>query len=678
MTLKTLVADLSGVGPELGKKLHSLGITSVWDLIDYLPRRYNDFSHIEQIAHIRPGEVTVKAVIKQARGRYARRGMHVTEAAASDASGSVRLIWFNQPYRAASLKPNQEYFISGEFKFSHQRLSIMNPAIELASDLPLHTARIVPVYRETKGINSSQLRKLVMQTLPVIEDLEETLPLWLLDAEKLIPRGLAYKSLHFPSDSNHLAQARHRFAFEEVFTLTLAALMNKYEQESFAAPEIVFDEKLAKDFVKHLPFRLTDGQRAAVWQIYKDIAQQRPMNRLLEGDVGSGKTVVGTMAALMVMCRNLQVAFMAPTELLARQHAETVYELLRPLGMSDKVGLLIGSVGAAKKERIRKDVKEGRVGIIVGTHALIQEQVDMHNLGLVIIDEQHRFGVEQRKKLLQKAGHGVHVLTMTATPIPRSLALTLYGELETSILSTKPAGRLPVITKVVPLSSRTTLYKNIDQQLKNGRQMFVVCPVIYEQNMLKATSAEETYKVLSNGPFRHRRIGLLHGKMKADEKDRLMQQFVAGKLDILVSTTVIEVGVDVPNATVMLIESAERFGLAQLHQLRGRVGRSRHQGYCYAMMSESKEPPPRMRAFAQSDDGFKLAELDLELRGPGAIYGTEQHGPLDLRVARLTDIKLIHAARARAQEYIDRNEKLVQYKNLSKHVNSLRAVTNLN
>jgi ATP-dependent DNA helicase RecG len=402
------------------------------------------------------------------------------------------------------------------------------------------------------------------------------------------------------------------------------------------------------------------------------------MNRLVEGDVGSGKTVVAAMAALMVMAEGYQVAFMAPTELLARQHADTIYNLLEPLGLQRQVTLLVGGLGSAAKKKAHEAIKSGQVTFIIGTHALIQDKVDMHKLGLVIVDEQHRFGVEQRKALMAKAGHMPHLLSLTATPIPRSLALTLYGELDVSILDEKPAGRQPIITEICSPNSRAPLYEKIKAELTAGRQMFVVCPIITESAALDANSAEKIYEQFSRRDFKEFKVGLLHGRMKADNKNAVMEQFVAGKLDILVSTTVIEVGVDVPNATVMLIEAAERFGLAQIHQLRGRVGRGGHQGYCYLMMSDSSAPSRRLRALESSQDGFRLAEYDLELRGPGAIYGQMQHGALDLHVAKLTDVKLIAAARASAAEFIASGEKLLQYKELYARVARLRSVTNLN
>ena len=666
------------MGDEVAKKLAMLGIHTIGDLVENFPRRYDDYSELTAINALRPGPVTIEAVIKQAKGRYVRRGMHITEAVASDDTDSVRLVWFNQPYREAGLKPGQTYYISGLYELSHQRFAIMNPSAELKSDFPVSTARIIPIYRETKGLTSKQLRRFIREVVPLMRTLPETLPPWLIGQEKLMDRSEALEAMHFPKDAQQLSEAKRRLGFEEVFVLTWASLLNKYELLRDTALAIPFSEQLAKRFVSHLPFTLTDAQRKVIWHIYQDMQKTQPMNRLVEGDVGSGKTVVATMAALMAMAEGFQVALMAPTELLARQHAETVYKLLEAVGMHDKVALLVGGLPAKEKAHVYAHIASGEAQFVIGTHALIQEKVDMQKLGLVVVDEQHRFGVEQRKKLMAKAGHMPHLLSLTATPIPRSLALTLYGELDVSIIDAKPAGRKPIQTTICSPNSRKQLYETIDKELAAGRQMFVVCPLITESSSLKLNSAEKVYEEFSRRDFKHRRVGLLHGKMKPADKQAIMDQFVRHELDILVSTTVIEVGVDVPNASIMLIESADRFGLAQMHQLRGRVGRGGHEGFCYLMMSDSAAPPKRLRTLERSNDGFKLAELDLELRGPGAIYGTLQHGELDLRVAKLSDTKLIAAARQAAQTCIETGENLLQYTELHKRIMAVRAVTNLN
>lgn len=672
------ITELKGVGDELAKKLAILGIHTVDDLIEYYPRRYEDYSQVTKIRDLHPGTVTLEATISQATGRYVRRGMHITQAMASDDSASVRLVWFNQAYRAASIKQGQKYYISGEYQLSRNRFSIMNPSVELVSDFPVNTARIIPIYRETKGLKSNQIRKLVREAIIQARELPEHLPAWMLKQQKLTNFTRAVTEMHFPSGAKALDIAKKRLGFEEVFQLTLAALLNKQEFSREKGLPIPFNQALAKDFVSKLPFKLTDAQRKVVWQIYQDLDKTQPMNRLVEGDVGSGKTVVAAMAALMAMEQGFQVAFMAPTEILARQHAETLYKLLDSVGYSGQVGLLTGSLKPATKKIMHDKIASGEVRLIVGTHALISEKVDMHKLGLIIIDEQHRFGVDQRKKLQAKAGHMPHVLHLTATPIPRSLALTLYGELDVSVLDELPPGRQPIATKIVSPNSKKSLFEKIDKELAAGRQMFVVCPLITDSELTQGLSVEEVHKRLSEYEFKHRKVGLLHGRMKPADKEQVMQDFIDHKYDILVSTTVIEVGVDVPNASVMLIIGAERFGLAQIHQLRGRVGRAGHQSYCYLMMGDSRAPSQRLRALETITDGFKLAELDLELRGPGAIYGTVQHGALDLRVAKLTDVKLIAAARTAAQEFIDKKENLKKYPHLNARVTALRAITNLN
>jgi ATP-dependent DNA helicase RecG len=678
MTWDSPITDIKGVGDAVATKLAGLGIHKVGDLIDNYPRKYNDFSQVSKIADMQPGAVTIEATIAQVKGRYVRRGMHITEAVATDGQDSVRLVWFNQPYRENAVKPDQAYFISGNYELSRSRFAVMNPSMELVGDFPVNTARIVPIYREAKGITSNQLRKYLREVVPVMRSVPETLPVWLTKQEDLLGLGTALEAMHFPQNAQQLDQARKRLGFEEVFELSMASLLNKYELMQDTSLAIPFDDQLAKKFVGHLPFQLTDAQRKVVWHIYQDMQKTQPMNRLVEGDVGSGKTVVAAMAALMAMAEGFQVALMAPTELLARQHAETIFKLLEPLGMADQVTLLVGGMNTKQKEAAYSHIADGHVKFIIGTHAIIQEKVDMHRLGLVIIDEQHRFGVEQRKKLMSKAGHMPHLLSLTATPIPRSLALTLYGELDVSIIDTKPPGRKPILTEICSPNSREQLNQKIEKELEAGRQMFVVCPLITESATSRSNSVEKIFEQMSKKDFKHRRVGLLHGKMKSQDKQDIMEQFAGHALDILVSTTVIEVGVDVPNASIMLIEAADRFGLAQIHQLRGRVGRGGHQGYCYLMMSDSSAPPQRLQALERSNDGFKLAELDLELRGPGAIYGTMQHGQLDLRVAKLTDAKLIASARNAAAAYIEQEEDLLQYPVTYEHVTRLRAVTNLN
>lgn len=671
------VEVLSGVGPALSGKFGRLGIKTVADLLRYYPRKYQDYSVITPIVELKPGAVTVKGKFKQVRGRYVRRGMHITEGVLSDETSSVRVVWFNQPYRAASIKPTESYFVSGNFELARQRLQIMNPTTEAVSDFQAHTARIIPVYRESKDVKSTELRRALRAALQSKLAMRSTLPPSIEKDYKLGSLKRALTQIHFPESLDDINHAKRRLGFEEVFELILAHLLIKQEANRQIALPIEFKQQLARDFVAHLPFKLTNSQRITTWEAFQGIEQAVPMNRLVEGDVGSGKTVVAAMLAAMTMAQGLQVAVMAPTEILAQQHAKTFYDLLTPLGFGDKVSLLVGSMTGAQKETARKNIKNGQIKCIVGTHALIQDKVDMHQLALVVVDEQHRFGVEQRKKLLKKAGHMPHMLSMTATPIPRSLALTVYGDLDISILKEKPPGRKPAITKLVPPNHRLSLYKDIDKHVAAGRQVFVVCPLIEESAVVQAKSASAVHKELA-ALLPSRKVGLLHGKMKAEDKQSIMQDFIDKKLDILVSTTVIEVGVDVPNATIMCIEAPERFGLAQIHQLRGRIGRGGHQGYCYLLLSDDKSPSKRLRAIEQSSDGFRLAELDLELRGPGAIYGTYQHGLLDLRMVNLTDTKLIAEARQAANAIIKKDPNLLQYPVMKARVLQLQKLTHLN
>lgn len=548
--------------------------------------------------------------------------------------------------------------------------------MELASDFPINTARVLPIYKETEGLKSHQIRKLTSILVQEVH-LKETLPDEILKKYKLNSRHDAIYKLHRPVKTEDIEEAKRRLGFEEVFELVTASLLNKRENKLHESIKISLNIELAKQFVKQLPFKLTDAQRKVVWQIYQDMESKEPMNRLIEGDVGSGKTVAATMAALMAMAENKQVVLMAPTEILARQHAETIFKLLTPLNRADEVVLLIGSLNPSQKRQAHDAIKHGKAKFIIGTHAVIQDIVDMHNLAMVIIDEQHRFGVEQRKKLMAKAGHMPHLLSLSATPIPRSLALTLYGELDISVIDQKPAGRKPIETEIISPSNVKDLYKQINIKLVDGEQMFIVCPQITDNSETKTKSVEKVYEEAKH-IFKKHKVKLIHGKLKSDEKQKVMQDFVNNKIQILVATTVIEVGVDVPNANIILIHSPEMFGLAQLHQLRGRIGRGEKPGYCYLLQDDNNPPSRRLRALKSSNDGFKLAELDLEIRGPGALYGHMQHGQLDLRIAQLSDTKLIAEARQAAKNFLDSDDKIDNYPYLNKRVKELRKVTNLN
>ncbi len=677
MELTTSLTAIKGVGPNIAKKFKALGVNNVAELLDYFPRAHNDYSNISSIKSLRPGLVTISAVIKQAKGRYVRRGMHITEAVASDKTGSVRLVWFNQPYRATAIKPGQIYYITGKLELRRQHFSIMNPSAELASDFPLHTARIIPIYRETKNVNSALIRRTIGGLLKSAAILPDPLPSSITVKYDLLTYPVAVKELHFPSSAENLAKARRSLGFIEVFELILASTLNKQIIEHENAPKINFNIKEMQSFVKSLPFSLTNAQRKTIWQIFKDMERTIPMNRLIEGDVGSGKTVVAAMAGLVSVSNGYQVALLAPTEILARQHAETISELMDKSGYKDTVSLLTGKMTVAQKRAAYERIRNGNIAFIIGTQALLQERIAFLRLGLLIIDEQHRFGVEQRKILLKKSKLMPHVLSMTATPIPRSLALTLYGDLDISLLDEMPPGRKPIITKIISPNSRDKMYEFIAHEIDSGKQAYMVCPIITD-SFIKGLSAEALYKNLQAGRLKKYRLGILHGKLTDQRKEKVMDEFKTGNIDILVSTTVIEVGVSVNNASVMVIEGADRFGLAQMHQLRGRVGRSSDQGYCFIVPSDSQAPSQRLKALEKSVNGFELAELDLELRGPGAIYGKLQHGALDLKMAKLTDAKLLSEARQAVTEFFDQGFKLSTFPELNRRIRLAQAVVTLN
>lgn len=676
MDLNSSVERVKGVGVETAKKLQKLGVETVFDLLTFWPRRYDDYSQVVTIADMEPGAVTVKAELESIKSRRVRRGLHITEAFIRDKSSAVRVVWFNQPYREKYFKPGKCYYFSGLYDFSFNRYVLQNPSVEEEKEFTKNTARIVPIYHQTKGLDSRQIRGFIAECTSLFKLLPESLPDVIIAQNKLISLAKAAEQMHWPQSQAKLEQARDRIGFEEVFSYILAGQLAKYESEQQKALQISFDEAKAKEYVKLLPFTLTYAQKAAAWEILKDIDQEKPMNRLLEGDVGSGKTVVAAFAAIMAAHNGIQTALMAPTELLARQHAKTLADLLEKTGVS--VALLTSAVKGKAKTTLKEQLKAGQIDIVVGTHALLQDSVEFNRLGLVVVDEQHRFGVKQRQKLIEKA-HGVpHILSMTATPIPRSLALTVYGELDISIIRQKPTNRKPIETTIWSPNSRDQLYDHVDTEIEAGRQVFVVCPLIEEGAGSEVKSVNAELKRLKTNIFKHRKLATLHGKMRDEEKAGIMQQFATGDIDILISTTVIEVGIDVPNATVMIIEGADQFGLAQLHQLRGRVGRGEHQGYCYLLPSTSQKPSTRLRAMETTNDGFKLAEMDLEIRGPGAVYGARQHGKLDLRIADITNVELIKRAKHSARQFIDEKMRLSDYPYLQKRVESNLMLTYLN
>ncbi len=734
MNLATSLDQIKGVGPKTAAELRRAGLKTVGDILLFLPRKHEDFTNVTPIAELQPGKVTICARCQQISTRPVRRGLRLTTAVLADDTSKLNAVWFNQPYRVQQLGSSDEWFyFSGTFEYNYGRYQLTNPTAELAKELPVQVDRLLPVYHAVRGLKSQTVRKVIEQLRPLMSVLPETLPPSVVKSEKLLDRAAAISAMHFPRNEREVEQARQRLAFEELFELVLASQLNKIDNQKLAGFAIPFEKSVVQDFVKKLPFALTNAQRRAAWDILQDFERAAPMTRLLQGDVGSGKTVVAGLAARQAASAGYQTAFMAPTEILARQHAETLAKLLEPFGVT--VGLLIGSVKGKSRQTLYQQIASGAVDVVVGTHVLIQDKVEFHRLGFVIIDEQHRFGVEQRQRLLmkvkdEKVGLGVldtlsepmtiaagssqetgrvapgsrarhggeesissapldakktsitatmpHLLAMTATPIPRSLALTVYGELDVSILNEQPKGRQPILTQIISPPSRQTAYAAVDEQLEQGRQAYVVCSLIRDSAVNDRKSVEMEFKKLKNSVFGHRRIAMLHGKMRADEKDQIMQAFKDQQYDILVSTTVIEVGVDVPNATIMMIEDADQFGLAQLHQLRGRVGRGQHQSYCYLMMSTNNKPSQRLREIEKSNDGFHLAEVDMSLRGPGEIYGRMQHGALNLQIATLADTQLIARAQKAAKRFIDSGESLSKYPALEARVRHNQRVTTLN
>ena len=680
MKLTTPLEQIKGVGPKTAQALAAAGLKTISDALDFLPRAYDDYSTAVNIADLQPGKVTVKARCESVSTRIVRRGLRITTAVLADKSGKVKAVWFNQPYRETQLKSDAEFIFSGQFGMQYNRYQINNPSVELAKEIAKTAAEnnsgIQPVYKSIKNLRPKTVQDLMKNIRPIMDFLPETLPENIIRRQKLVSRSEAVKFLHAPKTHEEISRGRERLAFEELFEMILAAQFNKQEQTRLTGWKIPFNKSVVKNFVDQLPFPLTNAQRRAAWQILQDLESDHPMNRLLQGDVGSGKTVVAGLVAAEVAKAGFQTAIMAPTEILAQQHAKTLDELLSPFGVS--VALLTGHVKGAVRSQLLDNLASGNIDVVVGTHALIQEKVAYHKLGFAVIDEQHRFGVKQRQALLEKSDFMPHLLSMTATPIPRSLALTLYGELDISILDELPSGRQPIQAKIWSPASAPKLYESIENELAKGRQAYVICPLIDDNPDNDKKSVEAEYNKLSKTIFSHRRVGLLHGKLPAEEKAEVMQKFADGELDMLVSTTVVEVGVNVPNATVMLIENADNFGLSQLHQLRGRVGRGKHQSFCHLMMSGHDKPSQRLREIEKSQDGFYLAEVDLKLRGPGEIYGKMQHGDLNLKIASLADTALIARAQTEAERFVKEGQDLLQYNHLAHAVSRYQRLTVLN
>ncbi len=676
MTTKSSVSRLKGVGPILEKALAGAGIFTIADLLNYYPRRWDSYLAIKSIRDIQPGLVSFEAKVERVAMRMSHRNrrLTITEAILSDSTGTIKAIWFNQPYLAQTLVANNTYRFRGNYEYKNGYISLQAPTFDKLTTRPFKQD-IIPIYPETKQLTSTIIRKLIAQCMDVSDQLEDSLPDAIVKDHELLPKSASIRILHTAESEAQLDSAKRSISFEEIFELVLTGLVIKRNIKTSKAVEIVYKPEVAQKFVGLLDFELTPAQKKAAHTILEDISKDSPMNRLLEGDVGSGKTLVALMACVMAKQSGYQSAIMVPTEILARQHFLGSQKLLEDIGM--KSVLLISDMKKSDRASTLELIKSGEVDCVVGTHALISSAVEYHNLGLVVVDEQHRFGVNQRSTLKAKASSMPHVLTMTATPIPRSLALVVYGDLDVSIIDELPPGRKPITTKVVKDKDRIHVYKHIDSLIEQGQQAFVVCPLISESDKLGVKSVEGEFRVLQQSVFRHRRIGLIHGKLKSDEKTQIMGDFKAGRLDMLVATSVIEVGVDIPNASIMLIESAERFGLAALHQLRGRVGRGKHQSHCYLFTpSDNPASLKRLEALEKTSDGFRLAQIDLETRGPGEIYGTMQHGLLNLRLADIFDHQLVAEVKKAATAFIDKHN-LLEYSQLAEKVNSLKSITSL-
>lgn len=689
MNLSTPIEKIPRVGPQSQRRLKKLGVKTVKDLLFHFPHRYEDFSNLIPlaVADEKVGEtICVQGkIVKIKNVRIFRRRMVITESLLQDETGTLKITWFNQPYLINTFKPGDFLFLAGKMASKNGKKYLSAPSYE---KIPAqfangekydstHVGRLIPVYPETEGMSSRWLRFIIK---PILSELKNTVPEALPESirkeNNLLEMKKAIWQIHFPDSLKEAVSARKRFVFEELFYLSLMILREKIALSKEKTVSIPINLDLIRKFVSLLPFRLTPDQKKSAWQILKDMEKPTPMNRLLNGDVGSGKTVVAVMVALNTVKAGFQVALMAPTEILAKQHHKTLIAALKKFNL--KIGLITGKENFVdgkklKRNELLKKTKEGKINILIGTHALVQKTVEFKELALVIIDEQHRFGIEQRMNLAKKQNFLPHLLSMSATPIPRTLALTIYGDLDLSLIKEMPKGRKKIITKIIPPSKRNEAYAFIRKEVKSGRQIFVICPRIESSSAKPAEgqtifsnernnswqevkAVKEEYEKLSKEVFPDLKIGILHGRMKTEEKEKQLKSFRNGKTDILVSTSVIEVGIDFPNATIMMIEGADKFGLAQLHQFRGRVGRGKYQSYCFLFSEFSSNP--RLRAMTISQDGFELAEKDLKLRGPGDLTGQRQWGIPDLVMASLKDIELVEKTRQAAKTILQQDPEL--------------------
>ena len=675
LKLTDSVAVVKGIGEKTEKILNKAGIFTVRDLLYYLPRTYENFTATTELKDIQPGKVVIRGQISDLHtSRTSRRNLTITEGVIRDATDAIRVVWFNQPYRVKQFIEGRDYYFTGNYDLNRGRYQLTSPRAELAADVDKLTGgnKFQPVYPARGSFKSEGFRKIFETLRPEFAFIPDLLP-------KIKPgtRADALYRAHFAENDTDVKQARDYLAYEELFELILASQLNKQANQKLKAEQVPFVPTDIKRAVSGLKFQLTNAQRLATFEILKDLEKPTPMNRLLQGDVGSGKTVVAGLASLSVARAGHQVALLAPTAILASQHAESLAELLSPLGIN--VALLIGST--KRKAALKKHIKDGDVDLVVGTHALLTDDTEFKDLALTIIDEQHRFGVNQRQKLLEKTvartGLAPHLLMMTATPIPRSLQLAIFGDLDISTLDELPKGRQPVTTKVIKeINFTDDLYPRVRDYLKKGQQVYWICKKIEEGGPSEAVSVKKQAEKLQK-IFPKEKIAFLHGRMKPEEKDQIMQQFADNKIHILVSTTVVEVGVNVPNANLMVIMDAENYGLAQLHQLRGRVGRGNSAAECY-LVSSADQPSRRLKELEKSTDGFYLAEADLKLRGPGEIYGSLQHGAMNLQFASLTDARLIALASKSAKAFAKTPDQLQDYPELMTCIKRYQQLTTLN
>ena len=655
---------IKGVGPNRATLLKKLGIYNLGDLITYFPRDYQDRTKIKKIAELVHGEDAVISGFPVGRINEIRirKNLMLCKLIVRDETGSIEITWYNQKYLKNVFKPNVRYSFYGRVSRTYSKIEMHNPDYE-EEDANNNIGKIVPIYPLTYGVSQKVLRKIIKAGIDQVgSDLDETLPEYILKKFHFYDYNTAIKQIHFPNEYENFSIARKRLVFEELFSMQIAllSLKNKYENNK---PGIRFskDAKMS-DVIDNLPYKLTSAQNRVLEEIDKDMESDKPMNRLLQGDVGSGKTVVALIAAYKAVKSGYQAVIMAPTAILATQHLETFNETLKDFGI--RCELLISGITKKKKEDILARLASGEIDILIGTHAVLEENVVFKNLGLVVTDEQHRFGVRQRSVIVKK-GNNPDVLVMTATPIPRTLALILYGDLDISIIDELPPNRKKIETYAVTKDKEQRLNNFIAENIDNGRQCYVVCPLVDENDEIDAKSVMEIYEKYKNEVFPNYRVEYLHGKLKQKEKDSIMQRFSNGEIDILVSTTVIEVGVNVPNSNIMVIENAERFGLAQLHQLRGRVGRGKHQSYCILKYQGNSEIiRQRMKVITSTNDGFIISEKDLELRGSGEFFGTKQHGIPEFKIANLfEDIDVLKIAQGIAIEVIDKDPNLEKKEN---------------